>query len=148
MGYAQLPDTNRGTWPMPNTGPTSSTHQSDWLSYFLPCITLGTTMQGKHFPSCTFVGCEGLLIATPTLDAPYRRICLWRLCPPLTLGCSIVYLCNWSSSALANNGSATCSKSRLMRILWSLSCFLSLFTGRKPRKSRHTFSHSFCVLPI
>ncbi|KAM4125470.1 hypothetical protein ACJW30_01G314600 [Castanea mollissima] len=34
-----------------------------------------------------------------------------------------------------------------MRILWPLSCFLLLFIGRKPRKSWHTFSHSFCVLP-
>ena len=90
VGHAQLPGTNRETQSMPNTGPTTSTHQSDWLSYRLPCITLGTTMQCKHFPNCTFVGCEGLPTAAPILDAPYHQNCPWRLCPPVALGCSIV----------------------------------------------------------
>ena len=91
VGHAQLPGTNKGTWPMPNTRPTTSTHQSDWCPYCLPCITLNTTTQGKHFPNYTFVGCEGLPTAVPTLDAPYRRICPRILCPPLALGCSIVH---------------------------------------------------------
>ena len=60
---------------MPNTRPTVSTHRSDWCPYRLPYITLGTTMQGKHFPNYTFVGYEGLPTAIPTLDAPYHRIC-------------------------------------------------------------------------
>ena len=77
-GHTQLPGTNKGTWPMPNTAPTVFTHRSDWYPYGLPCIALGTTMQGKHFPNYTFVGCEGLPTAAPTLDAPtldapYRR---------------------------------------------------------------------------
>ena len=76
---------------MPNTGPTVSTHQSDWCTYCLPCITLGTTMQGKHFPNCTFLGCEGLPTAVPTLDALYCRICRRILCPPVALGCSIAH---------------------------------------------------------
>ena len=70
-GHAQLPGTNMGTWPMPNTGPIVSTHRSDQCPYRLPCITLGTTMQGKHFPNCTFLDCEGLPTAVPTLDALY-----------------------------------------------------------------------------
>ena len=75
---------------MPNTGPIVNTHRSDWYAYHLPCITPGTTMQGKHFPNCTFLGCEGLPTAVPTLDALYRRICPQILCPPVALVCSIV----------------------------------------------------------
>ena len=60
---------------MPNTGPTVSTHRFDWYPYSLPYIALNTTMQSKHFPNCTFMGCEGLPTVAPTLDAPYRWIC-------------------------------------------------------------------------
>ena len=74
-GHAQLLGTNTGTWPMPNTGPIVSTHRSDWYAYHLPCITPSTTMQGKHFPNCTSLGCEALPTVVPTLDALYRRIC-------------------------------------------------------------------------
>ena len=89
-GHAQLSGTKMGTWPMPKIGPIASTHQSDWLSYRLPYITLCITMQGNHFPNCTFVSCEGPPIAAPTLDAPYRQICPQRLCPQVALGCSIM----------------------------------------------------------
>ena len=75
---------------MPNTGPIVSTHRFDWYPYRLPCITLDTTMQGKHFPNCTFLDCEGLPTAVPTLDALYRQICHRILCPLVALGCSIV----------------------------------------------------------
>ena len=45
-----------------------------------------------------------------------------------------------------SNGSATCSKSRLIRILCPISCLCSWFIGRKPRNSWHTFTQSFCVM--
>ena len=35
-----------------------------------------------------------------------------------------------------------------MRILWPVSCLCSWCIGRKPRNSWHTFTQSFCVLPV
>ena len=69
-----------GPFSNANTELVARPHQFDWHLRQLPCITLCTTMQGKHSPNYTEVDCKGPSTSVTTSYAPYRQTCRRKLC--------------------------------------------------------------------